>query len=93
MTATDLPSPFEDDPDRSDRIAMGVALCRSVLARKGVAGAIAGDPTDETLSPRDRARLRAAQTGDGHRHRDPSSIGDAMRRIKIRKQSTGDTNA
>lgn len=86
----DAPSRFEDDPDRSLRIAAGIALCRSVLAGKAKQVSVDASGDDELTDANRRARARATEERQLTRRRaDPSPIGDVLPRIKRQ----GDTRA
>lgn len=83
-----LPSGFEPVPERAERARRGAELARAALAEHQT-----GKPQHAQIddSPRERARRRAAETGDGFHKTDMTTLGSIARRLKLRK-STGETN-
>lgn len=80
MTYDDLPSRFEPDPERAQRIKRGVAACRAVLAEMPART----EPDDDLTDPVRRARDRAAIDKRARRRGDPAAVKDVLPEIRRR---------
>ena len=81
-----MKSRFEPDEERNDRIALGVALCRSVLRDRGI-GRGAQSPDDPHLTESQRIVAAARQRAATERRTrtfagDPRPIADTVNRIR-----------
>lgn len=74
----DLPSRFEPDADRTERMRRGIALCRTAVGERK-ARQLAAD--DEGTPANKAAYARAQAEKSARRRGDPSPIGDVLSRI------------
>lgn len=85
-----LPSRFEDDETRDQRVASGAEMCRQALA--AALGPKPSDEPEEPLTPSDEIRQRAlerarAERKDARSSTGMSSVGDVLAQITRRRSA------